>query len=105
MDGKRYTDLWEKQARKDVEMLGASRWSPMCLARDEDNGQEWAEEYWLRKAELIKSVGDGSDIYSRIVMQRMHTFDPSEQNENDNEYDWVGKFMQNLTSIIGCMVY
>ena len=71
----------------------------MCLVRNEDGETEWTEEYWLRKAEMIKSANYGDDIFSKVVMQRMQRYAETGIGSNENEYDWVGMFMHDLVNL------
>ena len=69
MTGKRYDELFAKQARIEREMLGLSKHQELWRAREELGTESWAVERILRKFDIIQSMRTDNKAIVALVFR------------------------------------
>ena len=74
MTGKRYDELFAKQARIEREMLGLSKHQELWRAREELGTESWAVEKILRKFDIIQSMRKDKAIAGLVFRDRVESW-------------------------------
>ena len=84
-------------------MLGMSRWSPTCLAREETGASDWAGDIWMRAAELMKTALQNEDcgVATVILRERAERWKEEQSGVELNEYDWGGRILAEIEKMGG----
>jgi len=107
-EGPGYEKMLNAQMRKDRRVLGLPDRTPGAWVREEQGDREWAEELFLRKAELLKKMACGEeDVAGQVARERTAEWRKREEERRDRgevkvantttePYDWIGRCLDEL---------